>query len=170
MNIALRHRPARPNDVDPQLAALGGVVAIYQWGWMGDFFGLAMDYMLFVTTGMREAYVHGASARTAVILGVRAGRAVVIAAAIIMISVFGAFVLSESAFIRPIGFALAFGVLVDAFIVRLLLMPALMSLAGDWAWWLPLAGPPPAQCGRRGRRARTPAPTRGGRPSGDGPG
>jgi RND superfamily putative drug exporter len=62
---------------------------------------------------------------------------VVIAAAIIMISVFGAFVLSDSAIIRPIGFALAFGVAVDAFIVRLLIMPALMTLAGDWAWWLP---------------------------------
>ena len=140
------------------LAALGGVVAIYQWGWLGDLFGvatpgpilnflptvlvgilfgLAMDYMLFLATGMREAYVHGAPARTAVILGLRAGRSVVIAAAIIMISVFGAFVLSESAIIRPIGFALAFGVLVDAFIVRLVIMPALMSLAGDWAWWIP---------------------------------
>lgn len=139
-------------------AAIGGVVTIYQWGWLGGLFGvttpgpvlnflptvlvgvlfgLAMDYMLFLTTGMREAYAHGAAARTAVILGVRAGRAVVIAAAIIMAAVFGGFVLSESAIIRPIGFALAFGVLVDAFIVRLLIMPALMTLAGDWAWWLP---------------------------------
>ena len=65
------------------------------------------------------------------------GLVVVTAAAIIMISVFGAFVLSESAIIRPIGFALAFGVLVDAFIVRLVVMPALMSLAGEWAWWTP---------------------------------
>jgi putative drug exporter of the RND superfamily len=139
-------------------ATIGGVVAIYQWGWMGDLFGvatpgpvlnflptilvgvlfgLAMDYMLFLATGMREAYVHGAPSRTAVVLGLRAGRSVVIAAAIIMISVFGAFVLSDSAIIRPIGFALAFGVAVDAFIVRLLIMPALMTLAGDWAWWVP---------------------------------
>ncbi len=69
--------------------------------------------------------------------GVRAGRAVVTAAAIIMISVFGGFVFSHSAMIRPIGFALAFGVLVDAFVVRMLLVPALMHLVGDKAWWLP---------------------------------
>ena len=140
------------------LAALGGVVAIYQWGWLGDLFGvatpapiinflptilvgilfgLAMDYMLFLATGMREAYVHGAPPRSAVILGMRAARAVVTAAAIIMISVFGGFIFSDSAIIRPMGFALAFGVLLDAFIVRLFIMPALMSLAGEWAWWLP---------------------------------
>jgi putative drug exporter of the RND superfamily len=139
-------------------AALGGVVAIYQWGWLGGvfgvstpgpilnflptilvgvLFGLAMDYMLFLATGMREAFVHGAPSRTAVVLGLHAGRAVVVAAAIIMISVFGGFILSESPIIRPMGFALAFGVLVDAFLVRLLIMPALMTLAGNAAWWLP---------------------------------
>ena len=139
-------------------AAFGGVVAIYQWGWLGGIFGvhatgpilnflptalvgilfgLAMDYMLFLTSGMREAYVHGAPARTAVVLGVRAGRSVVTAAAVIMVSVFGGFVFAESAIIRPIGFALAFGVLLDAFVVRMFIVPALMHLAGDWAWWLP---------------------------------
>jgi RND superfamily putative drug exporter len=96
-----------------------------------------MDYTLFLASGMREAYAHGAPAKIAVILGLRAARAVVMAAAIIMTAVFGSFVLSDSAIIRPIGFALAFGVLVDAFLVRLLIMPALMTLAGDWAWWLP---------------------------------
>ena len=104
---------------------------------VGILFGLAMDYMLFLASGMREAYVHGAPARTAVVLGVRAGRSVVTAAAIIMVSVFGGFIFSESAIIRPIGFALAFGVLLDAFVVRMLIVPALMHLAGDWAWWLP---------------------------------
>ncbi|MCK9794033.1 MMPL family transporter [Isoptericola sp. 4D.3] len=139
-------------------AALGGVVAIYQWGWLsgvfgvdnpgpilnflptilvGVLFGLAMDYMLFLGSGMREAYAHGAPARVAVVQGFRAGRSVVTAAAIIMISVFGGFVFSESAMIRPIGFALAFGVLVDAFVVRMLVVPALMHLLGDAAWWLP---------------------------------
>jgi RND superfamily putative drug exporter len=139
-------------------AALGGVVAIYQWGWLagvfgvdspgpilnflptilvGILFGLAMDYMLFLGSGMREAYAHGAPARVAVVQGVHAGRAVVTAAAIIMVAVFGGFVFSHSAMIRPIGFALAFGVLVDAFVVRMLLVPALMHLAGDRAWWLP---------------------------------
>lgn len=140
------------------LAALGGVVMIYQWGWLsglfgvdnpgailnflptilvGILFGLAMDYQLFLGSGMREAYAHGAPARLAVVQGVRAGRAVVTAAAIIMIAVFGGFVFSHSAMIRPIGFALAFGVLVDAFVVRMLVVPALMHLAGDKAWWLP---------------------------------
>ena len=139
-------------------AALGGTVAIYQWGWLapvfgvatpgpilnflptilvGVLFGLAMDYMLFLASGMREAHAHGAPARTAVVLGLRAGRSVVTAAAIIMVAVFGGFIFSDSAIIRPIGFALAFGVLVDAFVVRMLLMPALMHLAGERAWWLP---------------------------------
>jgi RND superfamily putative drug exporter len=139
-------------------AAIGGVVAIYQWGWLpsvfgvdnpapilsflptmlaGILFGLAMDYMLFLGSGMREAYVHGAPARLAVAQGFNAGRSVVTAAAIIMMAVFGGFVFSESAMIRPIGFGLAFGVLVDAFVVRMLIVPALMHLAGDKAWWLP---------------------------------
>ncbi|MFB2572575.1 MMPL family transporter [Micrococcus sp. IITD107] len=139
-------------------AAMGGVVAIYQWGWLSDvfgvhdpgailsflptimigvLFGLAMDYQLFVASGMREAYAHGSRARVAVVEGLHAGRSVVTAAAIIMISVFGGFIFAESAMIRPIGFGLAFGVLVDAFLVRLLLMPALMHLFGDAAWWLP---------------------------------
>ena len=138
-------------------AAFGAVVAIFQWGALGGIlgihtgpilnflptilvgilFGLAMDYMLFLTTGMREAYVHGAPARTAVVLGVRAGRSVVTAAAIIMVSVFGGFIFSESAIIPAIGFALAIGVLLDAFVVRMFIVPSLMHLAGDWAWWLP---------------------------------
>jgi putative drug exporter of the RND superfamily len=139
-------------------AALGGTVAIYQWGWLGGLFGvsdpspilnflptmlagilfgLAMDYTLFLASGMREAFAHGAPARTAVVLGFKAGRAVVTAAAIIMVSVFGGFIFSDSAMIRPIGFALAFGVLVDAFVVRMVILPGLMHLLGDRTWWLP---------------------------------
>ena len=139
-------------------AALGGTVAIYQLGWLGKLFGvsdpgpilnflptmlagilfgLAMDYTLFLASGMREAYAHGASSRTAVVLGFKAGRSVVTAAAIIMVSVFGGFVFSDSAMIRPIGFALAFGVLVDAFAVRMVILPGLMHLLGDRAWGLP---------------------------------
>ena len=140
------------------LGALGGVVAIYQWGWLpqvfgvhdpgpvlsfvplilvGVLFGLAMDYQLFLVSGMREAYAHGASARTAVVAGRHAAIAVVTAAAIIMISVFGGFMFSHLAMVRPLGFGLAFGVLLDAFVVRMALVPALMHLAGDGAWWLP---------------------------------
>ena len=171
-------------------AAMGGVVAIYQWGWLGSvfgvhnpgpvlsflptimigvLFGLAMDYQLFIASGMREAYAHGQPARHAVMSGLRGGRAVVTAAAIIMISVFGGFVFSHDAMIRPIGFGLAFGVLLDAFVVRLLLMPALMHLLGDAAWWLPrwldrilpdvdVEG---AQLERHTARASAPAPVEG---------
>lgn len=139
-------------------AALGAVTAVYQWGWLGDLFGvsdpgpilafapilvlgilfgLAMDYQLFLVTGMREAYAHGADARTAVVLGLRHGRGVVTAAAIIMASVFGGFVFSHLAAVRPIGFGLAVGVLFDAFVVRMLIIPGVMHLLGRSAWWLP---------------------------------
>ncbi|WP_345763191.1 MMPL family transporter [Diaminobutyricibacter sp. McL0608] len=139
-------------------ATYGAIVAVFQWGWMGGafgvtstgpilsflpviligiLFGLAMDYQLFLASGMREAYVHGADARLAVMKGFRAGRSVVIAAGLIMVSVFGGFIFSESTMIRSIGFGLAFGVLIDAFLVRMLLMPALMHLLGRGAWWLP---------------------------------
>ncbi|MEN2740585.1 MMPL family transporter [Microbacterium sp. X-17] len=139
-------------------ATFGAMTAIFQWGWlggvfgvtnpgpilsfapiiiMGVLFGLAMDYQLFLVSGMREAYVHGTPARTAVVAGLRHGRAVVTAAAIIMISVFGGFVFSHLAMIRPLGFGLAIGVLFDAFVVRMLLVPGLMHLFGRAAWWLP---------------------------------
>ncbi|MCW4385994.1 MMPL family transporter [Salinibacterium sp. SYSU T00001] len=139
-------------------ASLGAVTAVYQWGWlpeisqvhnpgpvlsfapliiMGVLFGLAMDYQLFLASGMREAFVHGIPARAAVIAGRRNARAVVTAAAIIMISVFGGFMFSHLTMVRPLGFGLAIGVLFDAFIVRLLLVPALMHLVGEKAWWMP---------------------------------
>jgi RND superfamily putative drug exporter len=139
-------------------ASFGAVTAVYQWGWGSSFFGvhdpapllaflpilltgilfgLAMDYQLFITTGMREAYVHGMSARDSVVAGVRHGRAVVTAAAIIMVSVFGGFIFSELSMVRAIGFGLAVGVLFDAFVVRMVLVPSLMHLAGEGAWWLP---------------------------------
>ena len=140
------------------LAAFGGITAIFQMGFLaglfgvhapgpvlsflpiiatGILFGLAMDYQLFLVSGMREAHAHGASAQVAVQHGLRAGRAVVTAAAIIMISVFAGFIFSHDATIKPIGFGLAFGVLLDAFVVRMLLIPAAMHLLGERAWWLP---------------------------------
>ncbi|WP_062519931.1 MMPL family transporter [Demequina silvatica] len=139
-------------------AAFGAVTAVYQWGWLSDIFGvhapgpilsflpimltgilfgLAMDYQLFITSGMREAYVHGANARESVTAGLRHGRAVVTAAAIIMASVFGGFVFSHISMIRPMGFGLAAGVLLDAFVVRMLIVPSLMHLVGEGAWWMP---------------------------------
>ena len=140
------------------LASFGAVVSIYQLGFMsslfgvdhpgpvlsflptlliGILFGLAMDYQMFLVTGMREAYVHGKDAATAIVSGYNHAVRVVVAAAIIMISVFGGFIFAESTMIRPMGFGLAFGVLVDAFIVRMTLTPAIMALLGDKAWWMP---------------------------------
>jgi RND superfamily putative drug exporter len=139
-------------------ATFGAVVAVFQWGWLksvlgvsetgpimsllpvllvGILFGLAMDYQVFLVTRMREDHVHGAAPRAAVISGVRHGARVVVAAAIIMISVFSGFILADDVLVKSIGFALAFGVLVDAFIVRMTIVPAVMSLLDRAAWWLP---------------------------------
>ena len=149
-------------------AAMGAVVAIYQWGWFGEafmvhnpspvlsflptimigvLFGLAMDYQLFISSGMREAYAHGTEPRLAVQKGFHAGRSVVTAAAIIMIAVFGGFIYADDPYIRPIGFGLAIGVLFDAFLVRMVLVPALMHLHAE------MVGSHPA--GRRRRRCKT---------------
>jgi putative drug exporter of the RND superfamily len=133
-------------------------VAVFQWGWLADLlgvastgpivsflpilligllFGLAMDYEVFLVSRMREEHVHGAEPREAVIGGFRHGARVVTAAALIMASVFAGFVLGPDATIKSIGFALAFGVLVDAFVVRMALVPAVMTLLGRSAWYLP---------------------------------
>ena len=139
-------------------AAFGATVAVFQWGWLGALFGvhepgpilsfmpiiligvlfgLAMDYQMFLVSGMREGVSHGEDARTAVKTGFMHGAKVVTAAAVIMFAVFGGFVFSHLTMVRPIGFGLAIGVLVDAVLVRMTLTPALMHLLGDRAWWLP---------------------------------
>jgi RND superfamily putative drug exporter len=139
-------------------ATFGAVVAVYQWGWLGFLFdvhdpgpilnflptiligilfGLAMDYQLFLASGIREAYVHGKDPKDAINYGIHLSRSVVIAAALIMITVFGGFAFNHLTLVRPIGFGLAIGVLIDAFLVRLVLVPAIMSLLGKSAWWLP---------------------------------
>lgn len=139
-------------------ATFGATVAIFQWGWLselvgldtagplvsflpviliGILFGLAMDYEVFLVSRMREDYVHGETAAEAIVSGVGHGARVVVAAALIMIAVFAGFMLVEDPIIKSMGFALAFGVAIDAFVVRLSLVPALMSLLGDKAWWLP---------------------------------
>jgi RND superfamily putative drug exporter len=104
---------------------------------IGILFGLAMDYEVFLVSRMREDFVHGDTAREAVVAGVGHGARVVVAAALIMMSVFAGFVLVDDPIIKSMGFALAFGVAVDAFVVRLSLVPAVMSFLGDRAWWLP---------------------------------
>ncbi|SCK59084.1 putative drug exporter of the RND superfamily [Streptomyces sp. WMMB 714] len=140
------------------LAALGAVVAVFQWGWLADLlaveetgpvmsmmpifmvgvvFGLAMDYEVFLVTRMREAYVHGERPKEAIVTGFRHGARVVTAAAVIMIAVFAGFIGSTDSMVKMIGFGLAVAVLFDAFIVRMAIVPAVLALLGRAAWWLP---------------------------------
>ncbi|GAA3341349.1 MMPL family transporter [Amorphoplanes nipponensis] len=140
------------------VATFGAVVAVFQWGWLGGLFGvdqagpvmsmlpvfligivfgLAMDYEVFLVSRMREEHVRGAAPTAAVVHGFAHGSRVVTAAAIIMISVFSGFILSPESFIKSIGFALAAAILFDAFVVRMTIVPAVMTLLGRRAWWLP---------------------------------
>ncbi|MBF6545682.1 MMPL family transporter [Nocardia brasiliensis] len=104
---------------------------------IGLVFGLAMDYQVFLVTRMREEYVHGKPPKEAMISGYHHGARVVTSAAIIMISVFGSFLLEADVTAKMMGFALAAGVLFDAFLVRMVLIPSLLALLGKWAWWMP---------------------------------
>ncbi|QKV92931.1 MMPL family transporter [Streptomyces sp. NA02950] len=140
------------------VAALGAVVAVFQWGWMaslfnveetgpimsmmpifmiGVVFGLAMDYEVFLVTRMREAFVHGERPGQAIVTGFRHGARVVTAAAVIMISVFSGFIGGSDSMVKMIGFGLAIAVFFDAFIVRMAIVPAVLALLGKSAWWLP---------------------------------
>ena len=136
-------------------AMFGALVAIFQWGWfgiseapgpivsfipiiaIGILFGLAMDYEFFLVTSMHEAFRETQDAKRSVLRGFAHASKVVVAAAIIMVSVFMGFVFNHDPTIQAIGFALAFGIFVDAFIVRMTLVPAVMVLLGKSAWWLP---------------------------------
>ncbi|MDO5681578.1 MAG: MMPL family transporter [Propionibacteriaceae bacterium] len=104
---------------------------------MGILFGLAMDYEVFLVSRMREEYVHGRSAAEAIRHGFVGSAKVVVAAALIMVAVFAFFVPEGEGPIKPIAFGLAVGVAVDAFVVRMTLVPAVLALLGDKAWWLP---------------------------------
>ncbi|GAA0938779.1 MMPL family transporter [Actinocorallia libanotica] len=104
---------------------------------IGILFGLAMDYEVFLVSRMREDFVHGDTARQATVNGLGHNARVVTAAALIMIAVFAGFMLTPDPIIKSIGFALAVGVFIDAFIVRMTLVPAVMALLGKAAWWLP---------------------------------
>ncbi|TCC16761.1 MMPL family transporter [Kribbella sindirgiensis] len=140
------------------LAALGAVVLVFQHGFLGGLFGveqtgpvmsavpifmigvvfgLAMDYEVFLVSRTREAFVHGHAPRAAIETGMRQSARVVVAAALIMMGVFAGFVTEQDAFIKMLGFALAAAVFLDAFVVRLAIVPAVMALLGRHAWWLP---------------------------------
>ncbi|MEV6166391.1 MMPL family transporter [Streptomyces sp. NPDC052052] len=139
-------------------ASFGVIVAVFQWGWLADLFGietvgpissmmpifligvvfgLAMDYEVFLVTRMREAYVHGERPGQAIITGFRHSGKVVAAAAVIMISVFAGFIGMSESMIKMMGLGLASAVFLDAFIVRMAIVPALLALLGHKAWWLP---------------------------------
>lgn len=140
------------------LATFGLTTAVFQWEWFNSLFGfdtggpilsfipimvtgilygLAMDYQVFLVSSMRESYVHGDRGSESVVTGYNHASRVVVAAAIIMVSVFAGFIFTHDIMIKQVGFALAIGILLDAFIVRMALVPAVMSLFGDKAWWLP---------------------------------
>ncbi|MBA8816418.1 RND superfamily putative drug exporter [Microbacterium halimionae] len=119
------------------VAKVGPVVSFMPILVMAVLFGLAMDYHVFLVSRMREQFFETGNARTAVLQGFSASARVVTAAALIMFSVFFSFVPGGSAAIQPIAFALAVGVLIDAFIVRMTFIPAVMALLGDRAWWVP---------------------------------
>lgn len=139
-------------------AAFGALTAVFQWGWLkgiiqapqgdpmmsllpiilvGVLFGLAMDYQVFLVSRIREEYVGGRSPKDAIMTGFRKSGPVLIAAALIMGFVFGGFASSTMTFAAETAFGLLVGVLADAFLVRMIIMPALLSLAGHGAWWLP---------------------------------
>ncbi|WP_276357916.1 MMPL family transporter [Cohnella caldifontis] len=140
------------------LATFGIATAVFQWGWLhslfgfdtggpllsfmpimvtGILYGLAMDYQVFLVSSMREAYVHGHKGTESVVRGYEQASRVVVAAAVIMVSVFAGFIFAEDIMIKQIGFALALGILIDAFLVRMALVPAVMKIFGDLAWKLP---------------------------------
>lgn len=139
-------------------AAFGAVGAVFEWGWLADLlnvsrvgpvisflpilllgvlFGLAMDYQMFLVSRMHEHYAHNRDPEAAVREGFIASAPVVAAAAAIMVGVFAAFVPGGSAVIQPIALGLAVGVFVDAFIVRMIFVPAALTLFGHAAWRLP---------------------------------
>ncbi|MGH8998660.1 MAG: MMPL family transporter [Acidimicrobiia bacterium] len=138
--------------------AYGVIVAVFQWGWGADLFGVAetmpiisflpmmmfailfglsMDYEVFILSRVREEYVRTGDPHASVVTGIATSARVITAAALIMISVFGSFVLGDDAIIKMFGLGLATAVLLDATVVRMVFVPATMALLGARNWWLP---------------------------------
>ncbi|MCX4748055.1 MMPL family transporter [Kitasatospora sp. NBC_01287] len=139
-------------------ASYGVVVAVFQWGWGGPalgvsgtvpiesyvpmmmfaiVFGLSMDYEVFLLARVHEDWVRTGNSKDAVAHGLEITARVITCAALIMVSVFAAFILSDNIVVKMLGLGLAVSVLVDATVVRLLLVPAVLTLLGPRAWWLP---------------------------------
>jgi uncharacterized membrane protein YdfJ with MMPL/SSD domain len=115
----------------------GPVVSFLPILLIGILFGLSTDYEVFLVSRMLEEFAHTGEAKPSVIEGYGESARVVVAAGLIMVGVFASFVFSDDVVTKEIGFALAAGVIVDAFLVRLTLVPAAMALMGRTAWWLP---------------------------------
>ena len=139
-------------------SSFGVIVAVFQWGWLKDviglqetipiisflpmlmfaiLFGLSMDYEVFILSRVREDYVHTKKARQSVLTGLTSSARVITAAALIMISVFASFILGDDPTIKMFGLGFSIAVLLDATVVRMMIVPAVMALFGDRAWWLP---------------------------------
>ena len=136
-------------------AMFGALVAVFQWGWfgiaaapgpiisfvpilaIGILFGLAMDYEFFIVSSMHESYRSTHDPKLAVLDGFGLGSKVVTAAGVIMVSVFAGFISNHDVTVQAIGFGLATGILLDAFVVRMSIVPAAMILLGKSAWWIP---------------------------------
>lgn len=140
------------------LSTLGLTTLVFQDGWLGSLFGvephtpivpmipimatgilygLAMDYQVFLASTMRDRYLRGESPRRAIVHGFSLTSRVVVAAAVIMTSVFAGFIFSGDPTVGQIGFTLAAGILIDAFVVRMAIIPAAFSILGRATWWLP---------------------------------
>jgi RND superfamily putative drug exporter len=138
-------------------AAFGAEVAVFQWGWLRQLFGIApsqtisflpilmlaiifglsSDYEVFLVSRIKEEFTRTGDAAAAVERGTGLSARVVTAAALIMFAVFAAFMIGGNSTIKAIGFSLAAGVLFDAFVVRLTLVPAVLSLIGERIWYHP---------------------------------
>jgi len=141
-------------------AAFGILVAVFQWGWLGSIvgvnragpveaflpvmlfailFGLSMDYQVFLVSRIHEEWLHTRDNRLAVRNGLAATGKTITAAALIMILVFGAFILGGERVIKEFGLGLAGGILVDAVVIRMAVVPSVMLLIGKANWWFPPA-------------------------------
>ncbi|MCL8013337.1 MMPL family transporter [Streptomyces sp. AS02] len=139
-------------------ASYGVVVAVFQWGWGGPalgvngkvpiesyvpmmmfaiIFGLSMDYEIFLLSRVHEAWLRTGDAKDSVAHALEITARVITCAALIMVSVFAAFIISDNIVVKMLGLGLAVSVLIDATVVRLLMVPAVMTLLGKHAWWTP---------------------------------
>ena len=140
----------------PLLGGPGEIDAVAVTAIFGVVFALSIDYQVFIVSRVREEWLRGGDSRRAVQVGLARTARVVTGAALSMLGVFLAFGLADVASLRQFGVGLAIAVIIDATLVRLVLLPAALHLAGDWAWWTPRlfsvedSGRPRARCGARG--------------------